>query len=176
MNARFTFSLRGWFAWLTIVLLIAGWLIDHTNLQRKVHVLYLSSRLSALAERSRLATSLSEYQAANRAGVKVLEELIAMKDQAAYAIPGIVDCMRTPNSYSFDYSLGDTAPFALSAVGPDAIPVVVGLLTDGDPKVRERAAGCVDLMAGPDRMSISVEPLRKNDAEKLLRQVERVQK
>src|SRR5678815_3682648 len=134
-----TFTLRTLFLVLTIFLLFMGWGTDHFYLQRDSQVLALTKQLQQEIDRANAAVTRAEYERAVEEAVHVMLRLHNWREKSAVAMPAYADALRVPEKYDIDYSLSAEAEIGLAAIGEDAVPFIVGLLSDEDPQVREHA-------------------------------------
>lgn len=162
-----TFTLRSWFVVLTIFLLFMGWAADHFYFQRDARVLMLTKQLQREIDNANAAQTWEEYENAVRTGVYIIWEISEHREKSAIAMPAYAAAMRAPRKYDIDYSLSAEAEVGLAAIGKDAIPFIIGLMSDEDPQVRESAERAASLMISQERTHILNLSLPPEDAKKV---------
>jgi hypothetical protein len=144
-----------------------GWGTDHFYLQRDSQVLALTKQLQQEIDRANAAVTRAEYERAVEEAVHVMLRLHNWREKSAVAMPAYADALRVPEKYDIDYSLSAEAEIGLAAIGEDAVPFIVGLLSDEDPQVREHAKRATWHMINQERTHILPLSLPPEEAKRL---------
>lgn len=176
MPYKLQFSLRSLLVVQLVALLVLGWLGDHWYQTSRFNAVAPSAQLCLAKERlskaiadARQARSEEEYTDASDHAISVMVWSCERGRDANCMIATYVEAMRVPDWPDYrneSFSMPATASVALAAIGPDALPVILGLLHDDDPEVRMYAA--ISLQYLTKGGNIYVTPLPKQDMVKYL--------
>lgn len=155
------------FTLLLVVSFIAmalGWFADHVYLSRATAILRATERLRTAMGRAKESKTKSDYEVACREACEAIWALDDFGPRSKYAIAAYVDAINSPELYNIDYSPRSDASASLVRAGPDAIPVVVGLLHSEDRKVREVVMTSLISYLTHDSLDESAAPPSRSEA------------
>ncbi|HZL90197.1 MAG TPA: hypothetical protein VFB96_17665 [Pirellulaceae bacterium] len=164
------YSLRTVMLALLIALLVLGWWADHVYQSRKCEALLRSNevllgtcRLDNAIERAAAATTSESFAEASFEAVSALRDIDRQSGAGDIGISTYVNALKVKQSFNVDHWISGEARFALTGVGPNAVPLLIGLLYDDDPAVRRHAMDGLDefFRADRDGYRLNVELARK---------------
>jgi hypothetical protein len=165
-----TFSLWTAFNLLTIGLLMLGWIVDRSQLQRRtkrqLRQLELATALHLAIHKARGAQDPESFENASRDGTETMRSLKQERvesDLSDLVGLGYLEAVRTPQRFDVDWSLSANGVTGIASLGRKGLPLVSTLLSDSDPRVRDCGVDTLRYLVDPNTRNLSVVPLSPNE-------------